>query len=293
MLSDASSLARAEWTKIAGNRMVTLFMIWIFPLAAAVGAVVLWVLALVSPMGRTLFRSGALVIELWTQIIPEIWNLPNSWLGRMLLVGFAAFCFAGEYQWQTWKNLVPRSQRTALILAKFVVVGAFVLLAFLSATAILSLGMGVAMGLAGGALASLPGDRLASLATDLALQASVTLLSTTIAAGYAALAGMYTRSILGGVLVGLGATGGEQFLLLALAQIAGWLKDPRILELYRLTPSYNVVNAVSWINDGCPTMMLFGLAADSLAFSLAMLAGWVLVLVLLTVLLFRRQDIVT
>jgi hypothetical protein len=151
----------------------------------------------------------------------------------------------------------------------------------------------VAMGLAGGALASLPGDRLANLAGDSALQAIVTFLSTTIAAAYAALAGMYTRSILGGVLVGLGATGGEQFLLLALAQIADWLKEPRILELYRLTPSYNVVNATSWINDGSPTMMLFGLAADSLVFSLAVLAGWVLVLVLLTVLLFRRQDIVT
>jgi ABC-type transport system involved in multi-copper enzyme maturation permease subunit len=244
-------------------------------------------------MGRTLFRSSALVLELWTQIIPEIWNLPNSWLGRMLLVAFASFVFAGEYQWHTWKNLVPRSQRTALILTKFVVVGAFVLLAFLSATAILSLGMGVAVGLAGGGLASLPGDCLAGLITDSALQAVVTLLSTTIAAGYAALAGMYTRSILGGVLVGLGATGGEQFLLLALAQVAEWLKEPHILELYRLIPSYNVANAVSWINDGSPTTMLFGLAADSLAFSLAMLAGWVLVLVLLTVLLFRRQDIVT
>jgi ABC-type transport system involved in multi-copper enzyme maturation permease subunit len=293
MLSSASSLARAEWNKIAGNRMGTLFMIWIFPLAAAAGAVTLCVLAVASPVGRTLFRSGALVIELWTQIVPEVWNLPNSWLGRMLLVGFAAFVFAGEYQWHTWKNLIPRNRRTALILAKFVVVAAFVLLAFLSATAILSLGMVLAMGLTGGALASLPGDRLAGLVTGSALQAVVTLLSTTIAAGYAALAGLYTRSILGGVLVGLGATGGEQFLLLALAQIADWLKEPRLLELYRLTPSYNVANAISWINDGSPTVLLFGLATDSLAFSLALLAGWVLVLILMTVLVFRRQDIVT
>jgi ABC-type transport system involved in multi-copper enzyme maturation permease subunit len=293
MQPSAGSLVRAEWNKIAGNRMVTLFMIWIFPVAAAAGAVGLCVLALASPMGRTLFRSGALVIELWTQIIPEIWNLPNSWLGRMLLVGFAAFVFAGEYLWHTWKNLLPRNRRTALILAKFVVVAAFVLLAFLSATAILSLGMGLAMGLAGGTPASLPGDRLVGLVTDSALQAVVTLLSTTIAAGYAALAGMYTRSILGGVLVGLGATGGEQFLLMALAQIAGWLREPRVLGLYRLTPSYNVANAVSWINDSSPTAMLFGLAADSLATSLMLLVGWVLALILLTVLLFRRQDIVT
>jgi ABC-type transport system involved in multi-copper enzyme maturation permease subunit len=251
------------------------------------------VLVLISPEARALFRSGALVVELWNRLVPEIWNLPNSWLGRMLLVGFAAFVFAGEYQWRTWKNIVPRSRRIALILTKFVVIGALVALAFLSALAILSLGTGLAIGLAGGKLTSLPVDRLAGLAADSALLAVVTLLSTTIAAGFAALAGIGTHSILGGVLIGLGATGGEQFLLMALGQVAIWLNNLRLLELIRFTSTYNVANLMSWISDGSSTTMLFGLASDSLAFSLVVLAAWVLALIAMAVVLFQRQDIDT
>lgn len=293
MLSNASSLFHAEWQKITGNRMVTLFMIWIFPVAAAFGAVLMCVLALVSREGRTLFRSGPLVAELWSQLLSEVWNLPNSWLGRMLLIGFAAFVFAGEYQWHTWKNILPRSRRIAMLLTKFIVVDALVILAFLSASAILALGMGLASGLVGGIQTSIPRDLLASFAANSALRAIVTLVSTTITAGYAALAGMYTRSILGGVLIGFGATGGEQLSLLALGQVATLLKDFGILKLYRFTPTYNLTNAISWINDETPTTMLFGLAADSLSFSLAVLVGWALVLGAMTVFLFQRQDIAT
>jgi ABC-type transport system involved in multi-copper enzyme maturation permease subunit len=293
MLSSASGLFQAEWQKIAGNRMVMLFMIWIFPAAAVFGAVMMCVLGMVSSEGRTLFRSGPLVAQLWSQLLLEVWSLPNSWLGRMLLVGFAAFVFVGEYQWHTWKNILPRSRRISLLLTKFLVVDAFVVVALLSASVILSLGMGLASGLAGGIQASLPRGLLADLAADSVLQAVVALISATIAAGYAALAGMYTRSILGGVLIGFGATGGEQLSLLALGQVASWLKDPGILKLYRFTPTYNLANAISWINNGTSTTMLFGLAADSLCFSLAVLAGWALVLVAMTVFVFQRQDIAT
>lgn len=293
MGSNASSLFRAEWQKITGNRIATLLMIWIFPITAAFSAVMMCALVPISPEARALFHSGALVVELWNRLVPEIWNLPNSWLGRMLLVGFAAFVFAGEYQWRTWKNIIPRSRRTAFILTKFVVVGALVVLAFVSALAILSLGTGLAIGLAGGKLTSLPCDRLAGLAADSALLAAVTLLSTTIVAGYAALAGIGTRSILGGVLIGLGATGGEQFLLMALGQVAIWLNNLRLLELIRFTPTYNVTNLMSWINDGSSTTMLFGLASDSLAFSLVVLAAWVLALIAMAAVLFQRQDIDT
>ena len=293
MRSNASSLFHGEWQKITGNRMVALFMIWIFPIAAAFGAVLMCVLALASREGNALFRSGPLVAELWSQLLSEVWNLPSSWLGRMLLIGFAAFVFAGEYQWHTWKNILPRSRRIALLLTKFIVVDALVILAFLSASAILALGMGLASGLVGGIQTSIPRDLLASFAANSALRAIVTLVSTTITAGYAALAGMYTRSILGGVLIGFGATGGEQLSLLALGQVATLLKDFGILKLYRFTPTYNLTNAISWINDGTPTTMLFGLAADSLSFSLAVLVGWALVLGAMTVFLFQRQDIAT
>jgi hypothetical protein len=293
MLANATSLFRAEWTKIAGNRLVTLFLIWIFPLTAMVAVLLMFVLALVSAEARLVLRSGGAVLEVWARVVPELWNLPHSWLGRLLLVGFAAFVFAGEYQWRTWQNIIPRSRRVALILNKFVVVGVFVLVAFLSATIILSLGTSIAVGLAGGTFAGARGGLLAETAGEYALRGTLTLVSTVIAAGYAALAGMYTRSILGGVLVALGATMGEQFSILALSQIADWLDAPKLLGLYRLTPSYNVGNAASWISDGVPMPILipFPLAVDSLAFSIVVLAGWVLGLMALTVVLFQRQDI--
>lgn len=291
MLADVSSLFRAEWCKVVGNRRVTLFMIWIFPIAATAAAVLMPVLALALAEARAVFRSGALALEVWSGLAPEIWNLPNSWLGRMLLVGFATFVFAGEYQWRTWKNIVPRSQRASLILAKFAIVGALTVLAFASAMAILGVGIVVTVGLAGGTWAGLPGDELAELAVEYACQAGLTLVSTVIAAGYAALAAIYTRSILGGVLIGLGAAAGDQLFLLVLAQLGGWLNDLSLLRAYRLTPSYNVANLAAWINDGAPTTMLLGLASDGPAFSLAVLGAWVVGLVSLAVLLFQRQDI--
>jgi hypothetical protein len=295
MLADAISPFRAEWCKIAGNRLVTLSLMWIFPLAAVVAVLLMFILALVSDEARLILRTGAAVLEVWPHIVPALWNLPHSWLGRLLLVGFAAFVFAGEYQWRTWKNIIPRSRRVALVLNKFVVVVAFVLVAFLSAMIVLSLGAIVAVRLAGGTLAGIRGGLLADMAGEYALGATLAVVSTLIASGYAALAGMCTRSILGGVLVALGATMGEQFSIVGLSQIADWLDAPRLLGLYRLTPSYNLGNAASWIRDGVPLPILipFPLAVDSLAFSAAVLAGWVLGLIALTAIVFQRQDIAT
>lgn len=285
------SLFRAEWQKIAGNRLVTLFMIWIFPIAAAAAAIVLPASVLVSPEARILFRTNAAVLRLWTDSLAEILSLPNSGLGRMLFVGFAAFAFAGEYQWRTWKNIIPRSQRVRLILCKFGAVCAFEVLAFALASAILSLGIGLAAALAGGTLVHQPGDALTDWASKCAAQALLTLISALIAAGYAAVAGLVTRSMLGGVLFGLGAVMGEQFLLVGLMQIADWLHEPRVLSLYRFTPSYNASNILSQFSDSSSIATLLGLPAHSPAFSWALLVAWGTGLVALATLLFQRQDI--
>jgi ABC-type transport system involved in multi-copper enzyme maturation permease subunit len=286
------SLFHAEWQKTVGNRMVVLPMIWVFPMAAAAGVAIMILSVLISSHARALFGSEELALA-WTSLMPEIWRLPNSGLGRMLLVGFAAVVFAGEYQWRTWKSIIPRSHRLALILCKFLAVGVFVVLAFVSVTAILGIGTGMAVRLAGGTCAKLTPEVLTDFAGDFALQAALTFISTTIVAGYAALAGMYTRSILGGVMIGLGATTADQFSLVGLSQIGALLRFPRIVELYRLTPAYNLANVTSWISNGSSGMMPFGFATDSLTVSLAVLAGWVLGLIVLTAFLFQRQDIVS
>mgnify|MGYP001819990811 CR=1 FL=1 len=111
MGTSLGNLFRAEWQKIAGNRMVALALVWIFPLAAIAGAALIVLLTMSVPDVRSVFASDR-VVDLWRHLAPELWALPSSVLGRMLLIGFATLVFAGEYQWHTWKNIVPRSRRS-------------------------------------------------------------------------------------------------------------------------------------------------------------------------------------
>ncbi|MDL1886034.1 transketolase family protein [Anaerolineae bacterium CFX8] len=122
---------------------------------------------------------------------------------------------------------------------------------------------------------------------------------TIIAAGYAALAGMLTRSILGGVIVGFAVTFAENLSIVVLLLI-GWLLDiPKAVLAYRFTPGYNLLNVASWISEKAPSVVrpyesgthAEIVLSDSLEFSVLVLAAWVVGLILLTGLLFRRQDI--
>lgn len=93
-----------------------LLLVWIYP----AGAVLMMVLALIGVLLSESLRAGVQQSPpVWTQQSMVIWELVNSEIGRFLLVTFAAFVFAGEYQWGTWKNLVPRTARVPLILTKY------------------------------------------------------------------------------------------------------------------------------------------------------------------------------
>lgn len=111
-----TTLFRAEWQKITGYRIVATLLVWIYP----AGAALMMVLALIGVLLSESLRAGVQQSPpVWTQQSMVIWELVNSEIGRFLLVTFAAFVFAGEYQWGTWKNLVPRTARVPLILTKY------------------------------------------------------------------------------------------------------------------------------------------------------------------------------
>lgn len=289
-------LFRAEWLKIAGNRWVAGCLVWIFPVGALAFMIVVGVIMALSSTAREGFFDAP---EQWTEQAIAVWNIPNNPLGRLVLLGFTAVVFAGEYQWQTWKNVVPRNRRSLLILVKFVALGAFIVTAFVLMSILWAVGTGVLSRIAGVPYGpSLTGDVLADFAGDYALAAALAFTSTIIAAGYAALAGMLTRSILGGVLVGFAITFAENLLAPVLALIGLLLDIPRIVHLYRLTPGYNLLNVSSWINSDEAiewTIQVSDQArytmTDSLAFSIFVLAAWVVGLIGLTIYLFRRQDI--
>ena len=242
-----ANLFRAEWTKIVGNRWVAGCLVWVFPVGAVAFVLVMGLIMALSSTAREGFFEAPMQ---WTEQAVAVWSIPNNPLGRLVLLGFTAVVFAGEYQWQTWKNVVPRNRRSLLILFKFLALGAFIVLAFVLMSILWTLGIGLLSQIAGVPYGpSLDGEVLADFAGDYALAAALAFTSTLIAAGYAALAGMLTRSILGGVLVGFAVTFLENLSIAGLALIGYLLDIPRIVHLYRLTPGYNLLNVASWIND--------------------------------------------
>jgi len=291
-------LFRAEWLKIAGNRWVAGCLVWIFPVGALAFLLVAGIILLLSSTARQGFRQDE--AALWTEQAIGVWDFPNNPVGRLILLGFTAVVFAGEYQWGTWKNIVPRNRRFSLVVVKFVALGAFVVLAFALMSVLWAAGRGVLARIAGASYGPhITAEVIRDFAGDYALAASLAFTSTIIAAGYAALAGMLTRSILGGVIVGFAVTFAENLSIVVLLLI-GWLLDiPKAVLAYRFTPGYNLLNVASWIGDKTPSVMrpyesgthAEIVLSDSLEFSVLVLAAWVVGLILLAGLLFRRQDI--
>ena len=294
------NLFRAEWTKIGGNRWVVSCLVWVFPLLAIVFVAVSALVMALSDDARAEIANDEI---LWTEQAVSVWDVPNNQVGRLVLLGFAAVVFAGEYQWQTWKNTVPRNRRPALILVKFVTLGLYIVLAFVLMSLLWALGWGLLAKIAGGSYGpAVTGSVLGDFAGDYALQASLAFSNTLIAAGYAALAAMITRSILGSVLVSFGAVALENVSIVIFLLVGWFLRVPRIVEAYRFTPSYNLSNVAKWISDDAPaTIRPYAdrsrysdlLLSDSLGFSLAVLVVWMVGLVALSIYLFRRQDLAT
>jgi ABC-type transport system involved in multi-copper enzyme maturation permease subunit len=296
------NLFRAEWIKIMGNRWVSAFLILIFPVGMFAFVVVMSLLLLVVPAMRTgesTARLGLDHVE-WTAQALQAWTIPNGLLGRLITLAFAVVVFAGEYQWQTWKNVVPRRRRVPLVLTKFLAVAVLVVLAFTLASIILAAGSGVMAKIAGGTYGpALTGDVVTDFAREYLRQAWLAFTITLISANFAALAGMLTRSILGGVLVGVAFTYFEGLSIAGLVLLGHLLDFPHLIELYRLTPSYNVANAQSWFTRGQAAGVQAGsllgskfpTLSDGLTFSVVILMIWVAALVGLTAYLFQRQDI--
>lgn len=285
------SLFRAEWEKTAGNRWAVSFFVWIVPVGVTIFTLLALFLAVVSEEFRVTQRMQG--IAPWDQTMLSIWAMLNTEFGRITMLAFAAIVFAGEYQYGTWKNLLPRTTRTRLIVTKFITIAVFLTSAYVAGSLILGIGTGLIAGLTGieYGLATF-GERLPDFLGDYGLQLFLTVASMVIALGYASLAAMATRSILGTLLLSFLIYLGEPAVLLPIFLIERFL-GINLIGLYLLTPGYNLANISSWITQkqGYALGDVFG--AQPLAGSLLIIACWMLGLIWLTVYFFRRQDIVS
>ena len=286
-----SNLLRAEWIKINKNIKLTSSLIWIFPMATAA----------IYGLGLLLF--GSLLGEeveptLWTNDFNMIWgfinNFPGNVFGRLLLLAFMAAIFAGEYQWNTWKNIVPRRSRWALIVSKQVVLVAIIVLAFFLTSVVTVFFQAIRHGLAD--LAYQPAISTQVFGEFLQLylrEAGFAIMSLFLMTAFAAIAAMLTRSILGSLLIGLGLSVMELVSGLLLAFFGYFIGKPELSNGYRLMPSYSIDNIRSWLIADTPFMAPLPefTAEPTLFFSVIVLLAWLLGSTGLAIWLFHRQDI--
>jgi hypothetical protein len=284
------SLFRSEWMKIAGNRRSTALLMWVFPVVSLIIVVLTILMALLSEGYRMVLAASEPTP--WTSAFMFWWEVFNSQFGRLVMLPFTAIVFAGEYQYGTWRNLIPLRRRSSLILNKFLVLGAFVVASFTATSLIFGFGAGVILQEIAGVNYGPPltGPVLAEFAGDYTLQMAITFTITLISAGYTALAAIYTGNILASVLIGVMFNLVEYGILIPIAMARAWL-DVDLTWLYQLTPGYNLANISSWVTQGGGFSMFETLPAFSLPLSLLVTALWIVGLMGGTVMLFRRQDI--
>ncbi len=287
-------LLLAEFYKIWGNRAPTLFLVGIFPVFAFLFlSFFVFVVTFSSDARQSVLEDP----PLWTDTIVGMWNIPNNLIGRAVLLAFVALQFGGEYQSNTWKNLVPRSQRVPLLLAKYLMVGVIIVAAFVLTSIIAGVGVGAVTKAAGADYGPpLSESVLRDFAQDYLLQATTAFVATMIGAGYAMVAAMITRSILGSLIVGYVIATAEGLSFLAFILVAFFLDDVNILRMYRFTPTYNLLNIAEWVNNNHANQLIDWeervVASDSLLFSIVVLAIWVVGVIAVTCYAFREQDIV-
>jgi ABC-type transport system involved in multi-copper enzyme maturation permease subunit len=284
------NLLRAEVRKILGHRGLAVLLVWLWPVGGMLLPLILLVLALFpSPSA-----DRRLPIEFrWTDVALGAWAIPTNLVGRFLFIALAAAIFSGEYQWSTWKNLVPRADRARLLLAKYLAFAALTVFAFGLTSLLLPIGMGAVQAVRGLPYPPRPTpDVVQTFIGNYLVQVALTVLNTMIGVSIAALSAMLTRSILGGIIGGTFFVFGEIGLVTALIALGIFLHSPQIADAARFTSAINIANISSWVQYGQPVyLQVQGTGTNSLVGSFVILLVWLIVLVGIMLTVFQRQDL--
>lgn len=286
------NLIRVEWKKLLGNRMLASFTVWLYP----VGLVAfILVMALIHLLGGETYQelSGN-----WHEPMLSTWQLvtrfPNSSFGRLPLLAFMAVMCAGEYEWSTWKNLVPRNRRYAILLAKIITL-ALVLVVAVGLTSFIS-------GPFRFAVANLIGiDTAPALLLkeagrfigEYALEAGIAFFQSIFLACFALFAALITRTIVGSLLLSFGLSLFEMLSMFILVIFGRFVERPGLVNAYAYFPSYLFDNLRAWIlsgsywDTGMPEFTS-NLTLPVTIFRLVIVLGLV---VGLCMAIFQRQDI--
>lgn len=293
------NLYRAEWRKVFANFKLTSFLVWIIPIGYFAFHTVMILLSLISKTvqaGVEYFGSGD-----WTADSLVVWDMliffPANLFGRMLPLAFMAVVFAGEYQWRTLKNIVPRTQRWKLLLAKMAALISLVIVSMVLTALIATLGPSIGHRIHGLPYGpTLSAQVVGDFLLDTARTALIALISLLNIVSYAAVAAILTRSILGGLLVSFGFAVLDATSLGFILTLRGLFDKPELINLYQFTPTYNLSNLHSWLFRGQAQQFITTgtaplTAEPSFGVSSLVLGIWIFGLIGLAIWLFQRQEI--
>jgi len=276
----------AEALKMRRHRG-TWLMVWIYPIAVfliAAASLIYYQFAPASPPGETQTAAA------WIADSAMFWRAPGSAPGRILIAGFVALLFAGEYSWNTWKLIIPARRRWQLVVAKWAVAVGFAFAAFV-VTDLISLTTVWLRSLQGSEIPE--GVTLSGIFVAHARAAAYALLPIAYATAFAGLFAVLTRSILATVILSIGLVIVEGML-----GILGVFFHARAPDLTRFlietSPPYHILNLIEWANRKTGLVSPLGPDAGvalSWTTSLVALLIWIGLAMAITLVRFSRQDL--
>ena len=265
----------------------TWLMVWIYPIAIFLIAAATLVYSAVVPAEPAAVPQPAAA---WIADSAIIWRAPGSAIGRILIAGFVALLFAGEYSWNTWKLIIPARRRWQLIVAKWVVAVGFVFAAY-AITDLIILASEWVSSLQGNAIPD--GVTMAEIVAVHARAAVYALLPIAYATAFAGMVAVLTRSILATVIVSIGLVIAEG--MLPLLGIFFHARAPDLTRfLIETLPPYHVLNLIGWANSRTGLVSPLGPDANvalGWGTSLGALVAWIGVAMAITMARFVRQDL--
>lgn len=265
---------RAELFKLIRNRWAAFFAFGLAPLFTFSFGVFMEFASRTMPQAAFIAYESPLMSALDGLAAPA-----NIVMQLFLILG-AAIIFAGEYRWETWRSILPRSERLPLLVAKFA--------AFAIAAAVSLVACGVAefvVSLIGVALighAAWPTVGVVVLTAAMTLGFIASFLQVMATAAAVAVVAVVTRSMMAAIIV--------PFLVLIGLEIAGgrvYLRQAGVLEAALPNLGARGIRETAGDMIGDPDAIGLQLAEPGAIF----LVMWIVLLFAAALLVFQRQDL--
>ncbi|MEO1289959.1 MAG: ABC transporter permease [Chloroflexota bacterium] len=274
------NLMWAEWLKLKANRWVALFTIAILPLGTFILLNILAGLAIVN-----IWQPEMMTINWQEQIILGL-LFANQLISQTLFIILGAITFGGEYRWQTWKNIIPRTSRVKLVLSKYFIIMLAMLVAIHSMALMTLIGsweISLALNIP---FVSGAWNEVSTPFVQQYLWLTIALFfNYSVATLYAVIVTIITRSTVAGIILGVLIAFGDLLSQSTFDLVASLMSVDAIAVIPRILPNYNVQNMMQWIISGAT------FENWSLGLSFVLLSIWISIGISASTILFGRQDI--